>query len=562
MSGYFAALISDRNFSRLRSLFVPDEVVSMKVGPDKTFMFVSNSCVQRDGFVFQGFAIDHRRQVMFFDPEDGRDCPDPSSPLDGSYLVARVESDFIRIGADQNGYIPLLRTSGPAFSAVSDSFSTLVAARRRLGLACNINYETVRGRMFSNAIAYQQFGTESFCHEIEFETPCTEISISVADYGLRSKPKNLVDFYSGEVQSHAQAISLSATRMASTVATYASAGAIISLGLSAGHDSRACLAAILASDVQGSLIVGSSRRAEKEFSVVKQLCETLGLPLNENSLLPPSSSRPVDALALWGASTLGIYDPLYTRRTIRNFDSPLFSVGGHGAGASKGAYGWRSLSQIGVPPEAKAQSLRALERIGLDGDHQWGSEWQFLTFRNAIHGGRAIQSSDYVARPLSQTPLVGLSRSSFNQFPASRSSSNVITDVMIKLDPRLACLPFDSAQKTLSQTYVRERLDSLGGKIDPEEIAPYRIAGVARKGRGYSRSFMKVARSLGISGLPNGLTLSPIVREAAQKIPDEISLDIAEAIDAIDADQTDILYPSSRESAAAGKLMAINLLDP
>src|SRR5699024_1310341 len=129
-----------------------------------------------------------------------------------------------------------------------------------------------------------------------------------------------------------------------------------------------------------------------------------------------------------------------------------------------------------MPREALDQAGRSIQKIGIPANHEGGSEWHYIAFRNALHGGRATLSSDYVARRAAQIPLIGLSRSPLNDLPAPRKAApSVVLDSLIVLNPDMALSPFDDPRKNVSSEYVNQRLARLGGPLAAEGITPYSI---------------------------------------------------------------------------------------
>jgi len=423
VSGYFAAITTNENIQKLEGLFRHDETVHIPLPEGKTLLYVSTTRVVQGNCIFQGYAVDHNREKITFAGASESEIPSPDRPVDGSYFTAKISETDVHFGADSYGFVPLIWFTDPAISAVSDSFLTLLAVRKAFRLKCTADEETIRGRMWLNSMSYQQLGQETYCKEIKFCTPGTELRYKFTSGLISDHPCNLSKLYQGEFSTHAEAVQISATRMIRVFKSYAAAGGIVSLSLSGGTDSRVCLAAALAANIGDSLHIASKDNGTADFAVANELSSAFNFPLNRSR--PEVQGRVVsrDPFATWAASSMGIYDALYVNPRFRHVSKPVFSVGGQGAEASKGNYGWRPLTKVSMPIEGLRQSKHALETIGISPDDKWGTEWHYLAFRNAIHGGRATQNSEYVARPTAQIPLIGLRSLTVESVPYTKACS-------------------------------------------------------------------------------------------------------------------------------------------
>ncbi|MGJ6980111.1 hypothetical protein ACSDQ9_06225 [Aestuariimicrobium soli] len=561
MSGYILCVIDDDRVENLQSIFRADETQTLPLSSGRTLLYVSNSGLLNAEGLFQGYAIDHTGESMIFGLAGPRSTPDPSRPLEGSYLVARVESSAVRVSTDVFGFVPMMWTQGPNFVAASDSFLSLVTLRRVLGLSCSPDEVTIRGRMWLNSMSLQQLGTDTYCAEIKYVTPGTELRIDADDCSVQLAPLDLVAHYSGSFASHEEAVTESASRMVRVMRTYAEAGGLISLGLSGGTDSRLCLAAGLAADVGDALHVASKNNGTPDYQVALDLSERFGFPLNRTDARLRGDVSPIDHAATWAGTSLGLYDATYTPPAVSRRSVPYFSVGGQGAEISKGNFGWRPLSSINMPAEGQEQCRRALRLIGADEDDRWGSEWHYLAFRNAIHGGRAGLSSEYISRPAAQVPLIGLSRSPLNDLPAPRKAGkSIILDTLIKLSPQLATVPFDDHRKDVGDDYVGERLAKLGGQLDARALSSYRREGTPRLGHGVIGTQIDLARRAGFTGGLAPRDLMPSVSRSLAVFDGLVSPQVREALESIDPMSTTRLGAASRPAGAMGKLVGIGVL--
>ncbi|GEK79694.1 hypothetical protein [Agrococcus baldri] len=558
MSGYVLVVTDSEQASKLTALFRAEETTTLPLEDGRTLVYVTNSGAISDGVIFQGYGIDHHAERMTFAGASSGRTPDAATPLEGSYFTARIGAQQIRCGADVYGFVPMVWTSGQTLTAVSDSYLTLIAMRRSLGLPCTPDEETIRGRMWLNSMSLQQLGRETYCREIRYATPGTELRIGLSSGSVEERPLNLVDYYTGGFDSHADAVTVAASRMVRTFKTYAETGGLTTLGLSGGTDSRVCLAAALAADMDESLHVATRNNGSADYPIAVSLSERFGFPLNKQDPRVRGTVEKIDDAASWAGTSIGLYDALYTPPGFSRRELPVFSVGGQGAEISKGNFGWRPVTDIGMPTEGMDQSLRALKVIGADPDDRWGSEWHYLAFRNAIHGGRATLSSEYVARPAAQIPLIGLSRSALNDLPAPRKGApSIVLDMLIKLSPELASLPFDDQRKNASAEYIAARLDRVGGPLDYAALSPYAIAGSGRSSHGILGSHLDIAKAAGFTGNLDPTSLMPRVDVPFRHFHELVPEVVRGWLDAINPSSVKRFGAAAREAGAVGKLLGL-----
>lgn len=558
MSGYVLVTTPTEHLPRLRGLFRDEETTILPLPQGRSLVYVSNSANVTGSAIFQGYSIDHEAETMVFAGAGDEHLPHPSRPLEGSYFAARLEAAGLECGADLFGFVTMAWFSDPMVSAISDSYLSLIALRRAFGLPCRPHEETIRGRMWLNSMGLQQLGRETYCAGVRYATPGTRLRFDHETGLLSETPLDLVDRYTGVFDTHAEAVTVSAHRMVRTIMTYAAAGGLVALGLSGGTDSRLCLAATLAADIGDQLHTASTKNRSADYAVASDLGATFGFEVNAPSGHIQGRLRQNDLAQGWAASSLGLYDALYMPRAFRERDVPVFSVGGQGAEVSKGNYGWRPLAQITMPPDGLQQSRAGLAAIGVPGGDRWESEWHYLGFRNPLHSGRANLSSDYVARPAAQVPLVGLSRSDVNELPApGKGAPNVILDAIIKVSPQLALHPFDSESKNVSPEFVAERLHSVGGPLETGRLSPYTIAGSPQPARGVTGSQLDIARKMGFTGDLTPRALLPMAGAMAERFAELVPADVRQRLGELDPASNVRLPAASREAGAIGTLLAL-----
>lgn len=561
MTGYLIAVGRRERVTGVGSFVQRDESTFVDVDERTSMLYVSRTGHLNEERLFQGYAMDHEAGRMVFAGAPSGALPDPATPLEGTYFTAVLDGPTIRFGRDLYGFVPMVWSSAEGLVLVSDSYTSIIALRKQLGLPATPSEATIEGRFWTNAMGSQQLGIETYCSEVNYAPAGTQLRYETTDGTVHLDPFDAPAYFEGTVESHAQAVTEAATRMVRSIKTYAATGGIVSLSLSGGTDSRVCLAAALAADIGDSLHIGCMPNNKLDLEIAESLSQRFGFPLNEPSDLVRGEEVRNHVSAGWAALSMGIYDVLYMPRNRRYRPVPFFNIGGHGAEAAKGNYGWRSIQSVGMPAPALVQAERGLEALGVAPDDRWGAEWHYFGFRNAIHGGRAILSNQYVARPAAQIPLIGLSRSEHNEFPApARGQPSVILDSMIKMSPDLAIHRFDDARKNNSFAFITERTNALEGTLDSASLAPYEIVGDPMADPPPLETHLELARSEGFTGgmmLKNEVPrIAAPVAEFGHLAPPEVQELLAALVDGtfpLDSAET-------REKTLIGKMLALTPL--
>lgn len=558
MAGYILLLAPNDKSEKISKLFYSDEVQKKEIG-NQTLWFVSNSGKFENQEIFQGYAINHDENKFIFSGAKKLNNL-LKKPLEGSYFFASIDKDNLRCSADLYGLMPMVWFSEGGVFAVSNSYLALLEIRSFLSMSNNLNLEGAQARMWSNAMGATQMGRRTYCQQVRYAIPGSKLAVSFVDASCREDVLQYQDFYESQVDSHSEAISLTAQRMVATFKTYDALGAAVAVALSGGTDSRLCLAAALKSGMTKNIKFGCNDNGSPDYSVAENLGKHFGFELNA-PLEVRSTLGGNDQTALWATGSLGIYDQLYAPRTYRKFDNILFNVGGQGAEISKGNYGWRKIQDIGMPDAACAEAYDSLKAMGVDPDGEWSAEWHYIAFRGAIHSSRGSVTNDYLSRPVAQLPLIGLSRSSYNEMKAPRGwAKNIVQDVLIKIYPELANLPFDVPSKNLSSDYISERLKKLGGPLNDKLVQPYQIIGNPVLGKGVIKTQIRFAQNLGFSGSISPQNLYSRANAALGIFSDLFPSNLEETFVSVDGRNADPYRASSKEANITGKLLALSLV--
>lgn len=568
-----------------------------------------------DGGIFKGYVIDHDRSQILYSGNGA--APNVHWPMTGSYIRVQQDLEDIVVGNDFFAQLPLLYFRERGIVAISDSVFMLTEVRKRLGIANRIHTDAALSRAWVHGMASHPLGTSTLIDGVEYCPPGAKIRINVSGSRQVSHIEKVLaeEYFSANIADYRGTILQAAQRAASVIAAITQIPETqTSLSLSGGIDSRVCLATALEFGNKNSLFFKTNPASKDDFVVAKKLSERFNFEFKDPTRANIASK---ESISSWFLSCAGIYDPLTGGGPVYNKNH--FRITGVGAETCKGYFGWRPLSAIKpasvgyvsavrpglkkyktavrrsqgglwsilpecpdilisigrvlsnkswVPPKATEdiseaayrEAAQGLHAVGIGAEDKWASEWHYLCFMNSIHGGRSTMNSLLDVSPLLQHTLVGLSRSSVNEYPASKvGSPSIITDLLIALNPALASIPFDEQKKNLAPAYVAERSKFLGRVTS---IEPYTIVGEpSAVNSGTPRMFLTLVRERGFTGQFTPAVIKQIVMQGYEAIPSEIrhAYDIPKYL--VENELPEQISPSSWQCKAAGKIMAFLLAD-
>lgn len=427
---------------------------------DLTFIF-SKALDNPDSF-FQGYCF---QGVDYIVGEEGAksyasDVEGSVQPAqDGCYVsVARIGSNY-EFSTDYSGNKKVFFFWSPAFWAVSNSLSLLVAHLREHGITVSANRSQLRiigvgGR----SSALNQLSSFSTAVEGVFLAPalCT-LSIGVA--GVSLKP---VAFASSA--GYGEALSTFCEVWLARLQALLLGGIEISSDLTGGADSRAVLSLILAAAQHASLPLdrvkfrsGSVAGDMEDLEVATEICGALGLQLNVKSSRRRRRLSSSESYAAWKALCLGVYHPIYFPKF--SVGQGVVSLGGGGGENHRRFYKNASFDDLiqscarklsgdvasrefAVAMGAAGERLCAME--GADSD---ALIVHYRNFRHRFHTGRSPQHS-IVFSPLGSRYLEDASR--FGGAERIRMGQ-VNYDIMFSMAPETLDFRFDGYEKRLTQ---------------------------------------------------------------------------------------------------------------
>lgn len=514
--------------------------------------------------IFKGYAIDHENSEIIF--SGAGESPSIFHPKEGCYLRGQLVGGNFFLGSDLFSQLAVNYFCESGVAAFSDSLFLLAELRRKLGLKNILDQDVALSRAWLNGIASQQVSENSMIQNVLYKPIGSKLRVFGNEGGARLKVERemLPEIFLKDIDDYRSTLAEGAERISSLIATYGElANAGCNVNISGGLDSRVCFAAALRSNGYNDFTFTSNKKSLDDYEVAEEICKKHSVHIGHSRKMDRIVQ---ERLPTWFAFSAGLYDPLHAPGfRLRNVN---FEIGGHGAEAIKGNYGWRSISSIepkGFNNEVKEafqnQAKQGLLPLGVSPESNFASEWHYLAYRNSIHSGRSTMTSLVSSRPILQSNLVGLSFSGVNEYSTPKKNDpSIISDLLIYLNEDLAKARFDKQEKNLSEGYVRDRRKYLGAATG--EAYPYKIVGSPDTvSSGPLELVLKLALQHGFkSGLFSD-KIKKLSRNGYDKIPSPIRNHFDHHLELVENHLADPVSSSSKESLAAGKLMAFLILD-
>lgn len=465
---------------------------------------------------FRGSAISRDRRQLAFGIDGissaGLQNGEALTGADGEFVSVHVDDEQIRVVRDLFGHVRLLWTECEGIVAISDALLPLVEFRRRLGFPPVMNEQVLLARSVLNEVAGQQLSDQTIVDDISFVPAGKNLSISRGRDGgpplVRVTGGPLLEGSVARVfpDDYRTAIRQAAIRVAELLGACATVDHWnLSLSLSGGYDSRVVFAAADLMGLQRRLRIDTvSKTAEhqRDFDVASSLSSSFGFAFNkdparafERSVEAPT---PMDRLTLWGASLAGVYDGMGPALPYRAHANK-FEFSGLGAELLKGNWGWKSWSRLLADTQLEdgdarvaldLQGRRGLRLIGADPDAPTASEYWYASYRNGVHGAAGHVSLHLTGLLAAQQwdlmRLAHALRASSGR-PHRRALSHLghevvadqtaVADLSILLSPGVALHAYDESSRDLQPSYVKSRLEWLGGALSRAEVQPLAVHG-------------------------------------------------------------------------------------
>lgn len=464
---------------------------------------------------------------------------------DGSYVKVAWRGAELQAHTDFFRLVPMAYTAGSGLMAVSDSWQVLVRLRTALGLPVSVPAEVAAALALQRVIAAHPLDGRTLCSEVRMVGVGARLRARLDQDGAREVTVDQEPFgalFGDPGGTWADHVRSGAVGMASVLRSHAEAGLSLRLSLSGGADSRAVLAALRRADpAQDVTVMNTTNRGPanaRDVEVVEHLAETLGLVLGARAGHEVRTERYPTPLQAWMVGSLGLHDRLGMPLS-RALPGSHYTLTGHGAGIFKSTYGWRPFAAvadglIGFDPHSGPLAARIAEdylgSIGVDPAAPDSSEWHFIAWRNSLHGGRSTLVNLLSVPPLMQRRLASLAHvdpGSAAALPVPlrrdpqtngpRANTSLTSVMMCLLDPELASLPHDRADKDLDAQTRRLILSLAGGPVTEDELVPVRAYGrPVDVESGIAATFLSLSASWGQGVALDHGSIAPLVEHGGQ----------------------------------------------
>lgn len=475
--------------------------------------------------IFQGYSINYdSKTINYSAPVSDEDL---LSGLEGCYFSAQRSGDKISICNDYFSQLPIFFFANKECFACSDSLYVLLKLRKALGLSTNTDLQSVKSRAWINSITNQLISDRTPFAAIKYLPPLNYIELNIVNGNPNAKVIPHAPDFGNDGESFEHLTRLAAINIRSVVSslihTYP-----LSLSLSGGLDSRVILASAIHKINSGNLHIGTSETLKRDFEVVKILSEAFSFQYNSRENFLSVKTTSIDQLSTYALLSCGVYDSIYCPKRVPANNLPL-PITGHGAELYKGNYGLQSIEAIAEQCPFNrdlftAEVTRGQEKLHISSS---SGEIHYLGYRNALHGARSTIFSLYAIRPLMQKTL-----SKHFMYPDTEISlaqrKNIVHDLLILLSPALAAIEFDKPEKNITQGYISERLNALGGPIRDDELIQFEITGSPPEtGHAISKFFHHLTANDGLTGDLNSQNLSHLLDSCSPVDVPELDAEIA-----------------------------------
>lgn len=534
------------------------------------FFRVSAGGSNDEGFS-KGVKVDKKNKEVVFC--NGGEDKRLHNFVDGAYIEQNIDGGAVKISADKFGIFPVFYSKSNGLFVASDSIMLICYIRKMCGMSNSIDEDEFSSRSWMNAVTYSLVSEYTPVEEVFYLLPGHSVSVLYADQEMslevRKEISLIPDFATDDVV-YSDLLESEAKDFLGIIEGL-SRNVSLSLSVSGGIDSRAliCAAEKINNKQDGEgghkVSINCKKNDTPDYDVVESISKKYSIPLNEKNidienLDLESKVYRIDKVSQWAMANVGCYDPLYA--TGRYYKSTKnISLGGHGAAAFKGSYGWRPVESIGKSslPESvyikfQKQVAKSLPSIATSEVFNFSSEVHWLYYRNPLHGSRFMISSLVALRPLMMQSLMSVAYS-FHHEGKKLNKYKISKDLLLKINSKLALEPYDKGSKNISQDYAERAKKEIGG--DEYSYKVYSVIGRPEDIKsGPLRGAMEVAHFYGFYGDDFYSTFASnleFLKSAA------VGNGVVEAFEDLVANVNNISLKGYTRGAALGKVLSLML---
>jgi len=535
-----------------------DELAYNKISSDKSIFVIERSnqtetssiCAleNEDGFFFRGQAVDHSTKSLILGGEGFseflKDCPEFRNPncitdFEGSYVLARWNEKELTFANDLFSIYRVICYFTDEIAIISDSLVLITECIKSMGISpkINSNIATVKAWDASG------FPNSPISQELILEGAYTlqagaYLNLIWTDKGISSTivNRNVKDVFEFPSTTYVSALEMCANHMYSNLEMITHLfNPVIEFGLSGGLDSRLILALCLKSPkIMECLNITTNKSPARhnDYLVVEKLSRRYNFPFNQvqTNLLKENTKenrvRISNKFGFWCLASLGTYDSFYLTPHYSKYPC-VISMLGVGAEQVKQTSDQSRIRKLALNQSLEIrdsvvhQVSKSLKLMGVNKDADDAMKWHHMAHKAAYHLGFKIAQSSMILRPYVQKSVFAISQLSDNPFKGeSIKGPTVIHDLLILLNPELACEDYDLEHKNVSLEYANSRISELGGMITLETAKKPRCYGTLQAvNNGPAKSFLRVVSNFTMdSDLPIKQQLLMKVQRIYQEI--------------------------------------------
>ena len=478
--------------------------------------------LEKEGSLFfRGQGIDHSTKSLILGGEGFsefvKDNPalcnlNQITDFEGSYVLARWNRTELSFENDLFSIYRVICYYTDEVAIISDSLVLIIECLKSIGITPKINANVAAIKAwdasgFPNAPISQELILEG-AHTLQAGA---FLKLKWTRNGISSTivNRNVKQVFEYPGTTYSEALETCANHMYSSIDMIANLfNPVIEFGLSGGLDSRLILALCLKSpEIMKCLKITTNKSPARrdDYSVVEKLSKKYNFRFNQDSteylkeITIENRVKIENKFGFWYLASSGTYDSFYLTSHFSRFPCSI-SMLGVGAEQVKQTSDQSRIHKMAsnqseeIRDNVRSQVSKSLNLMGVNKESDDAMKWHHMTHKAAYHLGFKIAQSSMILRPYVQKSLFAISQLSDNPFRGkSIKGPTVIHDLIILLNPELACEDYDLEHKNISLEYAKSRISDLGGIISIETAKKPRCYGTIQAvNNGPAESFLHV----------------------------------------------------------------------
>ena len=502
---------------------------------------------------FRGQAIDHSTKSLILGGEGFSEyvndnpalCnPNQTTDFEGSYVLARWNRTELTFENDLFSIYRVICFFTDEVAIISDSLVLIIECLKSIDITPKINANVAAIKAwdasgFPNAPISQELILEG-AHTLQAGA---FLKLKWTRKGISSTivNRNVKHVFEYPNTTYSNALETCANHMYSSIDMIANLfNPVIEFGLSGGLDSRLILAFCLKSpEIMKCLKITTNKSPARrdDYSVVEKLSKKYKFQFNQDSteylkeITMENRIKIENKFGFWCLASSGTYDSFYLTSHFSKFPCSISMLGVGAEQVKQTSDQSRVHKMASNQPEeirdvVRSQVSKSLDLMEVNKESDDAMKWHHMTHKAAYHLGFKIAQSSMILRPYVQKSLFAISQLPDNPFRGKNiKGPTVIHDLLILLNPELACEDYDLEHKNISLEYAKSRIEELGGVITLETTKKPNCYGkIQAVNNGPAESFLSVVSNFTMeNGIPIKKQLLMKVKKIYQEImPDDL----------------------------------------